>query len=312
MVKISFILPAYKRGYLKDAIASILAQTVRDFELVVVDDHSPEDLESVVREFSDPRLKYVKHEVNLGGKDLVAAWEYAMSFAKGEWCVLASDDDIYHPRYLEEMFRLTEKYPTCDLFHCRAAKIDGEGKWRTIGDPRIEFESQLAMAYFRGVRGLSQTAPDFMFRRSAYEALGGFVKFPLAWFSDDATWLELAKNGVACAQETLFYFRVSGVNISSRSDNIAEKIAAGEEFKLWFTELVETLEPQTEEERAMLPRLVGGMEERVDDLAREELASLTFGAWLKLVFSSRLPRALRGRAIKDRFPVLKALMEKKA
>lgn len=312
MTKVSFILPAYKRRFLKDAIASILAQTEREFELVVVDDNSPEDLEPVVRAFTDSRLKYVKHDVNLGGKDLVAAWEYAMRFAKGEWCVLASDDDIYHPHYLAEMLRLSEKYPTCDLFHCRAAKIDGEGKWRTIGDPRIEFESQLAMAYFRGVRGFSQTAPDFMFRRSAYTELGGFVKFPLAWFSDDATWLELAKNGVACSQKTLFYFRASGVNISSRCDNVAEKIAAGEEFKLWFTELASELEPKTEEEREMLPRLIPGMEERVDDLAREELASLTFRAWFKLVFSSRLPSELRGRAIKDRFPLVRVLTEKKS
>ena len=50
-MKVSFILPAYKRRFLKEAIDSILAQTGRDFELVVVDDKSPENLYAVIGEY---------------------------------------------------------------------------------------------------------------------------------------------------------------------------------------------------------------------------------------------------------------------
>ena len=133
MPKVSFILPAYKRRFLKGAIASILAQTYRDFELVVVDDCSPENLKAVVDEFQDDRLTYHRNEMNIGGKDLVAAWNHAMEFATGEWCVLASDDDVYHPDYLQEMVALTEKYPQVDLVHCRNANIDAEGRITDVG-----------------------------------------------------------------------------------------------------------------------------------------------------------------------------------
>ena len=112
---VSFILPAYKRKHLKSAIDSIIAQTVQDFELVVVDDNSPENLADVVR-CCDVRIKYYRNARNIGGTDLVAAWNHAMKYAIGEWCVLASDDDEYLPDYLEEMLRLACKYPKCDLF----------------------------------------------------------------------------------------------------------------------------------------------------------------------------------------------------
>ena len=57
-VKVSVILPAWKRKFLREAIESHLAQTFRDFELVVVDDASPENLEEVAGAFSDRRIVY--------------------------------------------------------------------------------------------------------------------------------------------------------------------------------------------------------------------------------------------------------------
>ena len=96
MPKVSFVLPAYKRRFLHEAIASILSQSYTDFELIVVDDASPENLQEVVDEFHDDRLAYHRNERNIGGKDLVAAWNQAMEYAIGQWCVLASDDDVYH------------------------------------------------------------------------------------------------------------------------------------------------------------------------------------------------------------------------
>lgn len=66
--KYSFILPAYKAKYLSMAIKSILNQTYTDFELVVIDDASPEDLRSIVESFSDDRVLYFRNPVNLGGE----------------------------------------------------------------------------------------------------------------------------------------------------------------------------------------------------------------------------------------------------
>lgn len=64
-MKYQFILPAYKQTYLKST-ESILSQTYRNFEVIVIDDASPEDLKSVCNDFTDTRLHYYKNKVNIG------------------------------------------------------------------------------------------------------------------------------------------------------------------------------------------------------------------------------------------------------
>lgn len=57
-MKFSILIPAFKQQYLQECIESILAQTYRDFEIVIVNDASPEDLDSIVNSFTDFRIRY--------------------------------------------------------------------------------------------------------------------------------------------------------------------------------------------------------------------------------------------------------------
>lgn len=326
MPKVSFILPAYKRRFLKESIDSILAQTCRDFELVIVDDKSPENLYEVIKEYSWEAtfdmlpdggrkwivdgipVRYYQNAENIGGKDLVAAWNHAMKYATGEWCVLASDDDKYLPSYLGEMLRLVDKYKDVDLVHCRIAKIDIEGNWVYIGDQRIEYETQIQMTYSRGVRRSFQVAPDFMFRRSALYDIGGFVSFPLAWYSDDATWMMLAKNGVACSGEVLFGFRMSGENISSRIDNIERKIEAGEKFRDWFDGFIKGLVTRNKEDEVLLQNMHSGVYEKINELSCDEIRQIkSFLAWYRCIRKMRLSARERRSFLYVRYPFLRML-----
>ena len=74
MVKYSFVLPAYKACFFREAIESILNQTYSEFELIIVNDASPEDLDSIVNSYSDERIRYYRNKENIGGRDLVAQW----------------------------------------------------------------------------------------------------------------------------------------------------------------------------------------------------------------------------------------------
>ncbi len=247
---VSFVLAAYKRKYLDEAIRSILTQTVADFELVVVDDASPENLDEVVGTFKDPRIRYVKSQKNRGGTSLVDAWNYALSYAQNEWCVLASDDDVYASDYLEKMLALAEKYPNVNICHCRLAIIDKKGCITKIAEKRPEFENALDLAYARGIKRCLQVAPEFMFRKTVLLEKGGFVDFPLAWYSDDATWLVLAKeHGVAYAEELLFYWRYSDVNISANADLVEKKVAAAEQYRKWIVDYLDSVEAWKDEDR---------------------------------------------------------------
>ena len=65
-MKFSVTIPAYKARFLKECIESILAQTYKDFELIIVNDASPEDLTSIVKSFNDPRIRYYINELWCG------------------------------------------------------------------------------------------------------------------------------------------------------------------------------------------------------------------------------------------------------
>ena len=61
-MKYSFVLPAYKAHFLSQAVDSILSQTYTEFELIIVNDASPEDLDSIVESYSDSRIRYYKNQ----------------------------------------------------------------------------------------------------------------------------------------------------------------------------------------------------------------------------------------------------------
>ncbi len=326
MSRVSFILPAYKRRFLKKAIDSILAQTCRDFELVLVDDKSPEGLYDVVKEYSWEKdfetlpgggrrwnidgisVRYYQNAENMGGKDLVAAWNHAMKYATAEWCVLASDDDVYMPEYLAEMLRLQAKYPECDLFHGRVAIIDAEGEWREAGLQWTEFISQVQFAFAKEALRYKSFAGDFMFRRESLCEIGGFIPFPIATYSDDATWLTLSRNGVACSATVLFLWRASGENISTRCDNAIDKLEACEHFRLWFRKFAEGLVSETDEEAFLQGRLLQEAEARIDGLARlvmHNVASLP--AWLKVFRKAPQSSYFKRFFIYDKFKAIRAI-----
>ena len=244
--KLTFGLPAYKAPFLREAIDSILAQSYTDFELVIVNDASPENLDEIVQSYSDARIRYYRNAENLGKKDLVSNWNLCLSYARGEYFVLASDDDIYHKDFAVKLIELLEKYPNVDLAHCRVATINAEKNVVSISGSCQEWESCVEFVHNRAIFRRTQMAPDFMCRTVALKDIGGFVSFPLAWYSDDATWFSLAKHGgVAWSSDILMYFRNSGLNITSVPKGLAKKkLLSLLQFSDWFKMYLSKLHPK--------------------------------------------------------------------
>lgn len=234
---VSFILPAYKARFLGEAVSSILAQSYREWELIVVDDCSPEDLKGIVASFHDPRIRYVRNPENIGRNNLVKQWNHCISFAQGEWLVLAADDDIYRPTFCEECLRLADKYPKVDLIHASVEQIDENGQH--LWDDSILPEYTSRYEYLNSwLRGQSFTCiGNFMFRRETLMEKGGFIDFPCAFGSDIATPVELAYNGVANTREMLFCFRQSSQHLSADSSRFKEKLEAISALSEWIENL---------------------------------------------------------------------------
>ena len=223
---ISFILPAWKSSFLNAAISSIVHQTASDWELVVVDDCSPEPLQQIVESFEDPRIQYIRNEKNLGGENLVRQWNHSISFATGDYIVLAADDDLYKPTFCEEVIRLAEKYPAVDLIHSSVEQIDENGNHLWDDSILPEFTSKYEYLNW-WLTGRSFTCiGNFAFKRSTLLAMGGFMDFPCAFGSDIATPISLSKSGVANTQEMLFCFRQSTQHLSADSSRFKEKLEA--------------------------------------------------------------------------------------
>ena len=95
---ISVVIPTYNRAeFLRAAIESVLAQTYPNFELLILDNCSPDHTPQVVASFKDPRIRYVRHLCNIGPP---ANWVYGISLAKGRYLSILGDDDRYRPDFL--------------------------------------------------------------------------------------------------------------------------------------------------------------------------------------------------------------------
>jgi glycosyltransferase involved in cell wall biosynthesis len=97
--KVSVCIPTFLGDQtLGAAIESVLAQTFTDFELIVIDDGSPDNTRAVVQRFSDPRMVYLCNEKNLGPE---GNWNRCLEAASGDYFKLLPHDDLLHPRCLE-------------------------------------------------------------------------------------------------------------------------------------------------------------------------------------------------------------------
>ena len=244
MVKYSFLIPAYKGKYFSKALGSILSQTYSGFNVIVSDDCSPDDLKSIVDKFSDSRVTYRRNSQNIGAEHLVEHWNLLLGLTDAEYIILASDDDVYAPDFLEKMDSLQQKYPDISVVRPHISYIDANDNitWEesVLCDEVIndrEFLSLEIQGKF--VSGL----PQFVFNRKSLLRIGGFVDYPLAWYSDDATVSLLSQSGMAVCAENLFFFRLSGDSISTkRLLDWSGKLKASVEYAMLLRSLYSSVE----------------------------------------------------------------------
>ncbi|MFO8108955.1 MAG: glycosyltransferase family 2 protein [Thermoplasmata archaeon] len=107
MNEVSVIIPTYNRSkVLVKAVESVLNQTYENFELIIVDDKSKDDTADTVEQFKDPRIKYHRNEINLGGS---GSRNVGIELAKGEFIAFLDDDDQWLPEKLERQVEVLKK-----------------------------------------------------------------------------------------------------------------------------------------------------------------------------------------------------------
>lgn len=122
--RVSVILPVYNGGsYLRQAIESILSQTYTDFELIVINDGSTDDSQSVIASFQDRRIRHIE-QANQG---LRAALNTAIDLSQGDFIARMDNDDISLPDRLRQQVEFLEAHPDHVLVGTTFAYIDQVG-----------------------------------------------------------------------------------------------------------------------------------------------------------------------------------------
>lgn len=115
---VSVLIPAWNVApWLAECLDSVLAQSLENFECIVVDDGSTDNTAQVTKSFADPRIRIIRQE-NAG---VSAARNRALDEARGEFIAFLDGDDLWEVCFLEKMTRILEKNPEVDLAFCHTA-----------------------------------------------------------------------------------------------------------------------------------------------------------------------------------------------
>lgn len=212
----SITIPAYKAQFLKECIDSCLAQTYDNFEVIIVNDASPQNLDAIISQYNDPRIKYFKNKVGHGAEHVVGNWDKCLEYAKGDFLICMGDDDKLLPTCLEHYVELINKFPSLDVYHSRTEIIDQNSNIIDIQEARPEFESAYSILFHRLKMLRIQFIGDFLFRTSSLRANGGFYDLPYACCSDDiSVILCAAGKGIANTITPGFQYRSNQQTISN-------------------------------------------------------------------------------------------------
>lgn len=214
------MIPAYNyANYLPEAVDSVLAQTHRDFELLVVDDGSTDNTRDVVTGFIDPRVRYV-WQVNQG---LSAARNTGIREARFDFVAFLDADDLWSPEHLTDAIaEFARRGPEFALVACSSTRIDQAG---------VELPTRYPA--WRGAREIDVseivTRTRFMpssaiVRRAAFAACGDFDT-TLRSSEDREMWIRIgAKFRIACLSQPGVRVRKHASNMSKHADRMRQSM----------------------------------------------------------------------------------------
>lgn len=210
---ISVIVPVYNRADLiSETIESILNQTYKNFELIIVDDGSTDNTEEVIGKFKDSRIKYIKTD-NWGGP--ARPRNIGIKKAKGEYIAFCDDDDIWLPEKLEKQIRIFQISNETAMLYTRFKTIEGDVISNRIFPENGKYKSGniFKSLYLRSFIACSSV----VVKRNVLDQVGLFDTDPnLIAIEDTDLWLRIAlKYIIKCTDDLpLLIYRIQSQRIS--------------------------------------------------------------------------------------------------
>jgi glycosyltransferase involved in cell wall biosynthesis len=200
--RVTVLVPIYNNApYLRAAIDSVLAQTLEDFELLLIDDASADESRAIAASYTDPRVRLIVHEQNRG---LAATLNHGLELARGELIARQDADDLSVPGRLARQCGFLSDHPDVALVGSLAFAIDQNNRPakpvdRPIDEVSIRWYALLDNPFIHS---------SVMFRRDVIrDACGGFQgEYPCP--EDYPLWIRVMRQfAVANLHERLVIYR---------------------------------------------------------------------------------------------------------
>ncbi len=239
MNKLTVLMSVYNDGkYLVHSVGSILKQTHREFEFLIIDDGSKEDIEKIISGFSDPRIVYKRIE----HKGLAGALNYGMNSASGDLIARIDADDISVPERLELQMKFMISNPDVDVTSSESVYINDKMKILFVLKPPGDNESLSRMMNLHNPLNHSAV----IFRKEKILEAGGYNE-SFDCYEDFELWFRMrSKFKFAVMQEVLVFTRLrtdsmTGTQNSNKihellAENAKQNLAKsteGDEKKFW-------------------------------------------------------------------------------
>lgn len=206
--KISVIMSEYNTppNYLRASIESILNQTFKDIEIVIVDDCGKNDLDSIVKEYKDRRIRVIKNDKNIG---LVESLNKAITASKADILARMDTDDVADENRLEEQYNFMINHEEYSVVGTLANEFSKNSTTGVLGKPGEKTAKSLAY-------GDSIIHPSVMMRKKDIQSVGGYKNYKRA--EDLSLWFELVMKGfrLFVIDRVLLNYRVNEEDYSKR------------------------------------------------------------------------------------------------
>lgn len=174
MPKFSVVISVYnKQGFIANTLATVLAQTEQDFEILVINDASTDASEKEVLAVKDPRITYHTFTQNQGAG---AARNKGISLSSGQYIALLDGDDLWHPNYLLEINNLIAAFPDHNVFATAIDIEDHDGtraSQYTFSNPNNT--RHLDLDYFESsYKNTILTSSSTVIERDVFKAIGTY------------------------------------------------------------------------------------------------------------------------------------------
>ncbi len=178
--KISVLMPVYNaKEYLTEAMESLLKQSFADFELVIIDDCSKDGSAELVSRNSDPRIRLIKNEQNLG---VARTLNVGLRFCRGEFIARMDADDIADPSRLERQHDFLVSHKDIDVVGADIIRMDSAGNDLAEQHRNPDTWGKLKWLMFLNC---SIAHPTIMARKTFFEKVG---EYSIVTGEDFALW----------------------------------------------------------------------------------------------------------------------------